>query len=407
MPRFRYRAYPLDNPANITEAEMESFSKDDATAKLMATGFMPLSVEEVSEDKSLAQFEIPSFGDRVRVQDLAFFTRQLSTLLGSGIPIIEALQIAEDGTERKKLKEAVATVRGDVGQGVPLSAALAKHDDIFTPLYSSLVHAGESGDLPAALIRLADMLETDAQNRREVKGAMVYPVGVLIFSGIIFIAMMLFVVPAFQGIFDQAGGSLPLPTKILVVLSDNARKFWYLIPFVIGGGIYGFKQLRRNEQFAEWWDGLKLKLPLGLGELTQKVITARFARTLSTLQNSGVPVLQALGIAAPTTGNIVVERAIREAQDALKNGQPLSKALRASGAFPDMAMSMLESGEKAGKIGEMLDRVAATYEAELSNSIKALKSVMEPAMMVVIGLFIGMIVIALYMPMFSVYDQIK
>jgi type IV pilus assembly protein PilC len=405
MPTFEYTAYAAADPSNQISDRLEAPTRSDATRMILARGFQPLTVDEVKESSFSLDMDI--LPDKVKPQDLAYFSRQLATLVGSGIPVLSAMDIAARGSKRKSLQQAVQMARADINQGLPLSQSLARHPKVFNDLYISLVRAGESGDLQGALNRLADMLELQAQQRREIRGAMVYPIAVSCFTGVILIAMMMFVVPAFQGIFKQAGSSLPVPTQMLVNASDLVQSFWYLIPLVIGGTIFGFRRWKRSEEGGEIWDRFKLRLPLGIGSLAEKVITARFSRTLATLQASGVPLLQSMEIAGPTADNKVVQKAVMQASRDVQNGRPLSAALREADVFPDLAMSMLESGEKAGRVGEMLNKVAETYEGEVANAVKALKSVMEPAMMVGIGLFIGVIVVSLYLPMFSIYDKIK
>lgn len=405
MAKFRYTAYQSSNPGQQVTDVLEAPGETDATRMLLARGLQPLTIEEVKDSGLNLQMDI--LPDKVKPQDLAYFSRQMATLVGAGIPVLSAMEIAARGSKKKTLREAVDSARNDINQGLPVSDALARHPKVFDSLYVSLIRAGESGDLQGALNRLADMLELSAQQKREVKGAMVYPLGVAIFTGVILIAMLMFVVPAFQGIFAQAGSGLPTPTQILVNASDLVKKFWYLLPVVIGGGIFGFKRWKQTEQGRSIIDDLKLKMPIGIGTLNEKIVTARFARTLATLQASGVPLLQSLEIAAPTANNKTIEVAVSKAALDVQNGRPLSIALREREVFPDMAMSMLESGEKAGRVGEMLNKVAETYEEEVANAVKALKSVMEPAMMVGIGLFIGVIVVSLYLPMFSIYEKVK
>jgi len=405
MPRYSYTAYSADNPQHQISDHLEADNQSEVSRQLLARGLQPLSIQEVKQSGlSLSMNIMP---DKAKPQDLAFFSRQLSTLVGAGIPVLSAMDIAARGSKSTSLQKAVSAARSDINQGLPLSQALAAHPKVFNDLYISLVRAGESGDLQGALNRLAEMLELQAQQRREIRGAMAYPAAVSAFTGVILVAMMLFVVPAFQDIFKQAGSELPKPTQMLVLFSGLVQSYWFVIPFVIGGGIFGFRKWKQTTDGRKIWDTFKLKMPLGLGVLARKVITARFARTLSTLQSSGVPLLQSMEIAAPTANNIVVQEAILNAAQEVRNGRPLSVALRKADVFPDLAMSMLESGEQAGRVGEMLTKVAEIYEDEVANSVKALKSIMEPALMIGIGLFIGAIVVSLYMPMFSIYDKIQ
>ena len=407
MPAFRYQAYDVSDPSQSSEGEVDATSEADAAAILIGRGLQPLTVTEVRSGAGRS-FDIDVLKrKKVKVQELAFFTRQVATRVESGIMITESLRVAQRGAQSDLLHDAVGTVIADIEQGVPLSEAMRRHPDVFSGLYCSLVQAGETGELGEAMERLADMLETEARNRREVRSAMWYPIGVLSFSALVFVAMMLFVVPAFEGIFEQAGGQLPAPTRMLVTASDLTVRFWYLLPLIAGGAVFGFRRWKATPAGREMWDRLLLQLPLGLGDLFMMVVTARFSRTLSTLVESGVPLMQSLEIAGPTAGNVIVEEGIRDVMRSVGEGMPLAAALKDAEVFPHIAIAMVESGEKSGTLPAMLDRVAGVYEDMVSNQVKSLKSVMEPALIGVIGLIIGTIVVSLYLPMFSVYDEIK
>lgn len=407
MATFKYTAYQAADMTKMVEGSIDAEDRTQASNMLISSGLRPIRLQEVANAKVDGKSFSLDFRKTVKVQELAFFTRQLSTLLQSGISILDALEITARPMTNEKFKTVILATRDDIQEGVPISRAMGKHPDVFTPLYTSLVSAGESGEVSVALTRLADMLEVQAQNRREIRAAMFYPVGVLIFTLVVFIAMMLFVVPAFQGIFKQAGGNLPAPTQALVVASNFCRTYFYLIPVIIGGAIFGGRKLKATPKGTRLWDTFKLRGKGGIGPITEKAITARFFRTLSTLQAAGVPLLQAMEIARPTASNVLVEEAIDDAIREMQEGKPLSNSIEDTGMFPDLAVSMLTSGEKAGQLSQMLDQVAATYEEEVSASVKGVKAIIEPVMMMVIGTFVGGIVVALYLPMFSVYDQIK
>jgi len=405
MAQFKYTAYTVGNESMPLHDTIEAPSRIDATRALMARGLQPITIEEIAE--SGINWNIQITAAKVKPQELAFFSRQVATLVDAGISVISALEISGRSAKKAPFREAIQDITNSINQGTPFSSALAQHPNFFDSLYISMIKAGESGDLAGALERLADMLEASAQQKREVRGALAYPLVVSIVALVIMTAMLMFVVPAFKDIFSQAGGNLPAMTQLLVDASNALKNHSIIIFGGMAAMVFGFRFWKKSDSGSLIWDKIKLNLPLGVGQLVVKIATARYSRTLSTLQNAGVPLLQCMETAAPTAGNRVIENAVREAAREVQEGRPLSSALRAADVFPDMAMSMLESGERAGRVGQMLNKVAETYEQEVSNTIKSIKSIIEPVMIVAIGALIGVVVIALYMPMFSIYQAVN
>lgn len=407
MPKFAYKAYAADDPKRQLADQLDASTRAEAASMLRRNGFIPVEVHEVVEKKFDAT-NIQIGPKRVKMAEMAFFTRQVSTMIRAGMSPLQALSVAQKGTSNVYLKDTLGHVKDSINSGASLSASMALHPKVFNNLYISLIKAGELGGvMPEALDRLADQMEKDSQMRKDIRGAMMYPMVVLIFAMCILTAMLLFVVPAFTAIFEGSGGKLPLLTQILVTASDLIRKFWFAVPFVPMGLVYGVKTILKTEDGRRTWDAFKLKCPMKIGPLIQKIVTARFARTLSTLQNAGVPILASLEICGPTTSNAVVESALLDVAEDIKTGKEISKSIREADIFPEMAVSMIEAGEEAGEVNAMLEKVAETYEADVAAAIKNLKSIMEPIMMIFIGGIVGVTVIALYMPIFKVYDQIK
>ena len=413
MPEFEYTAYQRDDPtASSTTDRIRAESREAATRMLNANGYVPTRLREVREESKGVQVgrvltsDVGKLFQRVKTQELAFFTSMFATLRDAGIDVLETLEILERNTKNEVLRDVIVEMQNDISQGVQLSDAMARHPKVFDALYVGMVRAGEKTKVAPALFRQAEMLEVSAQTKREVRSMMMYPVVVLIFSLAVFVAMMIFVIPAFQGIFDSLNGQLPKPTQILIDVSDFCKTKWWLFPVIFGGAGFGFVKWKNSPSGEIRWDRFKLDVPK-IGEMNKKVVTARFARTLATLQDNGVDLVDALRTSASTTDNKVVEMAIEDAIEGLSHGGRMTESLRESGAFPDIALAMMEAGEVAGRVPYMLDKTAEVYEKEVANTVKGLKAIVEPLMMGVVGVFIGAIVIALYLPMFSIYDQIK
>jgi type IV pilus assembly protein PilC len=372
--------------------------------KLREMGMTPI---EVKKAKAGLKMEINLRPGHVKMKDLAVFSRQFATMVNSGLPILRALSILGDQTENKELQKVLVQVRLDVEQGASLSGAMDKHPKAFSDLYVAMVKAGETGGvLDNVLLRLADNIEKEVELRRKVKSAMTYPVVVVMLVGLIMSAMLLFVVPQFKSIYAQLGGTLPLPTQILLTASNAVRTYWYVFALFFFGLSFGFRRYKKTDRGRALVDAVKLKVPV-FGSLFHKTALARFSSTLGMLLRSGVPILQALDIVADTVNNRVISRAVGEVQGAVREGESMAKPLSKHGVFPPMVVQMLAVGEETGAVDTMLDKVADFYNSEVSASVDALTSLIEPLMIAIVGGAVGAAVIALYMPMFNIIKLIK
>jgi type IV pilus assembly protein PilC len=402
---FQYKV--KDKTGKVVEGSLEADSAQLVVGKLREMGYVPIEIQQQGGAGLKKELKIPGFTDRVKLKDVAVFSRQFATMINSGLSLLRSLYILADQTENKALAAVINQVRLDVEKGSSLSAALAKHPKAFNRLYISMVRAGEIGGvLDSVLLRLADTIEKQVELRRKVKSAMTYPVVVAILVLLIVTAMLLFVIPMFEDLYRELGGKLPAPTQILINVSKLARKLWFLI---IGGEIalvFGFRKWINSEEGRKRWDALKLRMPI-FGGLVRKTALARFGRTLSALVRSGVPILESLDIVAETSGNYVVASAVRDTQQAVKRGDPLSRKLEDHPVFPPMVVQMMAVGEETGALDEMLDKIADFYDQEVEATVDALTSLIEPLLIVVMGICVGGMVIALYMPMFNIIKLIK
>src|SRR3954468_3178350 len=404
MATFVFKA--LDLGGAQTRGEIEADNKQAVSSQLRAKGLIVLDIEE---------FKSADVGDflgrfkRVKATELTIATRQLSTMISSGMSLLRALYVLEDQAKSDKLKEAMVQIRKDVEAGISLSDALKRHPDIFNDLYVAMVSAGEVGGiLEETLTRVADQLEKDDSLRRQVKSAMMYPILIGGFAVTVLLALVTFLVPVFEKIFKDFGGDLPAITKVTVALSHLVTDRWYIGLAVIAGSIFAFKKWKSTERGREQWDRFKLRVPWKIGDIVQKVALARFSRTYSALIAAGVPMLQAIEITGRTSGNKVIENAMQQVRESVKGGGSIAQPMRGEPtAFPSMVTQMVAVGEETGALETMLSKVADFYEDEVAAAVKALTSILEPLMIVVVGAIVGFIVISMYMPMFKVYDQIK
>lgn len=365
-----------------------------------------LVVLEVKDKKGSKEINL-GFG-RVKGEDLTVMTRQLATMIGSGMTILRALMIIEAQTENPKLKEALGAISTDVEGGLPLSDALEKHPKIFNPLYVSMVRAGETGGvLDSSLLRVADQLESAESLRRQVKSAMMYPIVVLVFALGVLTAMLVFIVPTFAGMFTDLGGELPKITQYTMAASDAVKGQWYLILLIGGGGFYAFRRWKESDGGRRTWQRFTLKLPMKVGTVVQKIALARWSRTLSALTAAGVPLLLALEVTGKTSGNAVIEEAMDDVIKSVTSGGTIAAPLREVDVFPGMVTHMVSVGEETGQLEELLGKVADFYEDQVDAAVKALTSIIEPIMIIAIGGIVGFVVISMYMPMFSVYNEIQ
>jgi type IV pilus assembly protein PilC len=323
--------------------------------------------------------------------------------------MLRALYVLEEQQDNPKLKDAISQVRKDVEAGLALSDALARHPDIFNELYVAMVAAGETGGiLEETLHRVADQLEKDASLRRQIKSAMVYPIVIFSFAGIVVIALVAFLVPVFEGVFKDFGGQLPAITQVTVSFSHLVTRQPYIIIGVAFAIVYGFRRWKNSKRGKEQWDRIKLRFPMKIGDVVQKVALARFSRTYSALIAAGVPMLEAIEITGRTSGNVVVEKAMDAVHESVRNGGTISAPMRNEpDAFPGMVVQMVAVGEETGALDTMLSKIADFYEDEVEAAVKALTSILEPIMIIFVGGIVGFVVIAMYLPLFRVYDQIK
>jgi type IV pilus assembly protein PilC len=344
---------------------------------------------------------------RVKADELAVATRQLSTMINAGMPILRALSVLEQQNSNKLLKSTLAAVRADVEAGANLSDALAKHPKVFNDLFVSMVRAGEAGGLlEEVLTRVADQVEKDAALRRQVRAAMVYPSVVITFALGIMLALVAFLIPVFVGVFKDFPGKLPALSQFMVNFSHALTHEWYLFLVVGVGTVVGVRALKNSKQGKPLWDQAKLHFPLRIGEVVQKVVIARWSRTLSSLVSAGVPMIQALEITGHTGGNIMLERAMDTVITSVKQGGTISAPLKQSTVFPAMVPQMIAVGEETGALDTMLAKVADFYDEQVDTAIKSLTSILEPVMIIVVGAIVGVIVLSMYLPLFSVYNSI-
>jgi type IV pilus assembly protein PilC len=401
---FAFKA--LDLAGTPTRGEIEADDKQAVAAQLRGRG---LIVVDIEEQQAAGAGDILERFRRVKGDDLVIGTRQLATMVSSGMSLLRALYVIEEQTENDKLRETWAAVRKDVEAGLALSDALQKHPDIFNELYVAMVAAGETGGiLESTLGRIADQLEKDAALRRMIKAAMIYPTLIMSFAFLVLLALVAFLVPVFEKIFKDFGGELPVITKFTVFLSHMLTQRWYLMIAIAVGVVYAFRRWKRSERGRVQWDRLKLKFPMKIGDIVQKVALARFSRTFSGLVAAGVPMLEAIDITGRTSGNRVVEMAMEDVRESVKRGGTVSAPMReVPEAFPAMVVQMVSVGEETGALETMLTKIAEFYEDQVAAAIKALTSILEPIMIILVGAIVGFIVIAMYLPMFKVYDQIK
>ena len=396
-----------DRAGKLVEGQLEADNAQLVVSKLRSMGYVPIEINAQTKQKLSSDIKVPGFSDRVKIKDVAVFARQFATMINAGLSLLRSLYILAEQTESKPLAAIANQVRIDVEKGSSLSAALAKHPKAFNRLFVSMVRAGEIGGvLDSVLMRLADTIEKQVELRRKVKSAMTYPAVVAVLVLLILTAMLLFIIPMFEGLYKELGGSLPLPTTMLIKISKIARQLWYIIVIAEVAGVFFFRRWINSEQGRAKWDAIKLKFPI-FGPLVRKTALARFSRTLSALVRSGVPILESLDIVAETAGNSVVANAVYDTQAAVKRGEPLSKKLEDHPVFPPMVVQMMAVGEETGALDEMLDKIADFYDAEVEATVDALTSLIEPLLIVVMGVCVGGMVIALYLPMFNIIKLIK
>ncbi|HEU4978976.1 MAG TPA: type II secretion system F family protein [Solirubrobacteraceae bacterium] len=402
MATFAFKA--MDLTGAKAAGEVDADSKQSVADQLKARGLIVLDITAKGSAGDIS-FD---FLKRIKPADLTIMTRQLATMVSSGMTILRALYVLEAQTENDKLRDVLVDVRKDVEAGLPLSDALERHPKVFSPLYIAMARAGETGGLlEDSLQRVADQLENEDRLRRQVKAAMVYPAVVLSFAFIVLTALVVFIVPVFVGVFKQFGGDLPSITKVTVGLSHAMTHQWYLFIIAVVGSVVAFRKWKGSERGRGQWDAFRLRIPMKIGDIVQKISLARWSRTLSALVKAGVPLLQALDITAQTAGNRVVEDAMGSVIESVRGGGTIHEPLKSVPVFPTMVTHMVGVGEETGALDEMLTKIADFYEDQVEAAVKSLTSILEPVMLVLVGGIVGFIVISMYLPLFKVYDQIK
>jgi type IV pilus assembly protein PilC len=395
----------IDLAGHQARGEVEAESKQSVADQLKAKGLIVL---DIADKRTSKEIELPWL-NRVKLGDLSVMTRQLATMISSGMTILRALYVLEAQTENKKLAEQLVAVRKDVEAGLPLSDSLERHPRTFNPLYVSMTRAGETGGvLEESLLRIADQLEKEESLRRQVKSAMAYPMVILCFAMVVMLGMVAFIVPVFAGVFEELGSAkLPAMTQFVMGISRVVTGYWYLLIAGSVGGTVGFLKWKKTPPGRAVWQRFLLRIPFKIGDIFQKVALARWSRTFSALMGAGVPLLQAIDITSETAGNIVVEEAMANVTTSVKAGGTIAQPLMESSVFPSMVGHMVKVGEETGALTTMLSKIGDFYEDQVAAAVKALTSILEPVMIVFVGGVVGFIVISMYLPLFSVYDQIK
>jgi len=402
-PTFTFKA--VDGAGLPQEGELTGISHKAVMEELKNRG---LQVMRLDEKKSGMNMNISLMPKRVKAAELTVMTRQLATMVSSGMTLLRAFYVLEDQVENPKLKDTLSAVREDIEAGLNFSDALERHPKVFGPLYVAMVRAGEAGGvLEEALDRTSDQLEKDDSLRRQVKGAMAYPAVVLTFALGTLLGLIGFIVPVFVGIFKDFGGKLPLITQVTVNMSNVVTGYWYVLIIGSVAIVVAFKKWKKSSWGRPQWDQFRLRIPVNIGKTVQKIAMARWSRTFSALYSAGVPIMQAIEVTGKTAGNTVVERAMDQVIASVKSGGSISAPLRDIPIFPGMVAQMIAVGEETGNLDTMLTKVADFYEDEVAAAIKAMTSILEPIMIVLVGAIVGFIVVAMYMPMFKVYDAIQ
>ena len=400
---FTYKA--LDARGMAAGGQVDSTDKAAAAAALRHRGLTVLDLNEVK--RGIGQIEL---GGRIKPKDLTIFSRQFATMVNSGLSMLRCLYVLEEQTQNKKLAKVIGAVRADVEAGISLSDSLEKHPKVFSRLYVSMVRAGEVGGiLDTVLNRLAAQLEKEDSIRRAVKSAMVYPVVIGVFAILVLVGMVMFLIPIFADMYKELGDAeLPMLTRMMVGLSEVFRSWWGLV--ILGVFIlliWVVARLKRTEKGAMVWDRIKLRIPMGIGQIVRKLAIARFSRTLGTLISSGVPILQAIEITGQAAGNAVIEHAMKDVQQSVKEGEPITTPLEKVSVFPPMVTQMIAVGEETGSLDAMLGKIADFYEDEVNASIKSLTSVIEPILMLGVGIIVGVVVISMYLPIFNMMNIVN
>jgi type IV pilus assembly protein PilC len=408
MPSYLYVA--LDPSGKKVKGEVEAEDERGVISQLRPRRFTVISIKRKTKLEELGKKELSQislFTPRVKGRDIIIAFRQLATLINAGLPIVQCLDILINQTSNVTLKHIFTQVKADVEAGIPLSQALSRHPKRFPPLTYNLIKAGESGGvLDDLLLRLASYLEQAESIKERVKAALRYPLFVLFMAGGLTLALLFFVLPQMEELFREAfQADLPAFTRFILDLSRLLREQFYIIPLILGAVFLIYTLLKRSDRGAYWLDSLKLKLPV-LGKLFHRIALSRFSRTLATLVDSGVPILEALELTGKAAGNKVIQRATQEAREALREGEAIVQPLKKYSVFPPLTISMISVGEETGALDQMLNKIADLYEEEVRKMVDSLTSLIEPLLIAFMGATVGIVVVAMYLPYFTMFQHI-
>lgn len=396
-----------DSQGKIQKARIEAPNELAVSQRLRSMGLSPVSIQEVKTTALQMEIKIPGLSDKIGLKDVAVMARQLATMIQSGLSLLRALNILADQTENPALARKIAAVRGDVETGVALSTALGKHPETFPPLMINMVRAGEVGGfLDTVLVSIAENFEASVKLRGKVKSAMTYPIVVFVIAILAVIGMLLFIVPVFGKMFSDLGGELPWATQILVNMSEGLKKGGLPMVVILGGLVFYWSKNKHKPEFRARVEPLYLKAPV-FGLLVKKIALARFTRNFGAMIKAGVPILQALDIVGEASGNIVIERAAKDVKESVRTGNSLAGPLNEHPVFPPMVVQMIAVGEDTGALDQMLEKIAEFYDQEVESTTESLTSLIEPIMIGVLGGVVGSMVIALYMPIFGIFELIN
>ncbi|MCK4245061.1 MAG: type II secretion system F family protein [Candidatus Omnitrophica bacterium] len=400
MPTYKYRV--RDSSGKIVTGTVEAVTESAAISNLDASGYLPISVSLLKEKKSLSFLKA-----RIKPRDLVIFTRQLATIVRSSIPILSGLTALSAQTENEELRRILSGVKANVEAGLTLSSAFAKYPDVFPELYISTIRAGETGGVLAKILeKLAELLEHEAETAANLKSAVRYPVSVIVALVSAFLFLTAFIIPKFSSIYASAGSALPLPTRMLILLSDILRRYWYLLIIGIFFIIWSLRRYIKTKKGQWQWDGLKLKIPI-FGPLFIKMAMSRFAQMLSTLDQSGLPILRTLEVVSKTIGNVVIAKELEMVRESIEEGKSLADPLLESKLFPPLVSHMVAIGERSGTMDALLDDIQHYYDTEVNSTIKNLTTLIEPLLTVGLGIAVLFLALAMFLPMWNLISVFK
>ena len=399
MPTFDWSARPAAG-GDIKEGKIDLPNKEDVLAFLHKQRMIPVAVREQPKQLSI------QFGTGITTRDIVIFTRQFATMINSGLPLVQSLDILAEQTENAAFAKVLREVLYDVESGHTLASAMGKHPKVFTELFVNMVSAGEAGGiLDTILLRLATFLEKNDALIRKIKGAMVYPSVIFSVAGMAIVILLIFVIPTFQTMFESAGIPLPLPTRVVIGMSAFLQAFWWALLIGIVAGFFAIRAIYATDGGQLAIDRLMLSMPI-LGDLQRKAVVARFTRTLGTLVSSGVSILEGLEITAKTAGNRVIHDAVMSSRSSIAGGETIAGPLKESGVFPPMVVQMINVGEQTGGLDNMLTKITDFYDDEVDAAVEVLLAAMEPIMIVVLGVVVGGMIVAMYLPIFDMINAV-